>query len=61
MTNGSRVLQAQILRVAAVAVTTAGLIAVLTWLGIADFKIDAAIVCVAVLVGAYLMGKRRLG
>jgi hypothetical protein len=26
----------------------------------ADFKIDAAIVSVAVLVGAYLMGKRRL-
>jgi hypothetical protein len=55
MTNGT-----QALRATAVAVTTAGLIAVLTWFGIADFKIDAAIISIAVLVGAYLMGTRRL-
>ena len=48
------------LRATAIAVAAAALIAVLSWLGIADFKIDAAIVCVAVLSGAYLIGKRRL-
>lgn len=55
MTSGSRSLRAM-----AVALTTACLIAALTWFGIADFKIDAAIICIAVFVGAYLMRKRRL-
>jgi hypothetical protein len=47
-------------RALALAAATVGLIAVLSWFGLADFKIDVAIVCVAVLLGAYLLGKRRL-